>query len=395
MAVGYFVDAVAALDSLKAMFRPLAIFLLCAALVSRAEIVSVWLTHSSETPSDVVLNWTTSKPVPSEVFFRSSDVAETRAGDSREKNLHSVKIPVSPVGREIFYKICDSSGGEFSSKINAYPVEGEFRAVFIGNLGYAKNVDFSAIAADRPHIIFTCGDNIPALHSGGVWGGSLKPFEGAIKKFPVSLLASTPIMPVLGNHDREIRPRGTKYPKEPVYDVSASAYGEFFKLPQPFKFWKFSVPEFNATFAALDLCHTGDFGTTWQACSPFSSDSAQYARFAEIAGGAREKLLFAIMNERSQNMRDFSGGIWRRLFSKATVVVSGFGYYLERAHDEVPYYNTSLCAGDKYPDRNSKFFSAESGYLLVSIRKGGGVRCRLKSVKGVVLDDCEAAGSGK
>ena len=50
------------------------------------------------------------------------------------------------------------------------------------------------------------------------------------------------------------------------------------------------------------------------------------------------------------------------------------------------FYNTSLNAGDKYPDVFSKFIKAEGGYLLLTFAKGKDVRADLKSLAGEVLD---------
>jgi hypothetical protein len=76
----------------------------------------------------------------------------------------------------------------------------------------------------------------------------------------------------IGNHDKEIRPRGSKPPEEPVYDINATAFRRFFELPGDEWKWHFDIPDFDVRFVALDLNHISDFGTTWQACHSFKKD---------------------------------------------------------------------------------------------------------------------------
>lgn len=73
---------------------------------------------------------------------------------------------------------------------------------------------------------------IPDLHSKCGIGKKdcTKPYEALIDAYP-DLFRSIPFMPVLGNHDREIRPRGMKPPAEAVYDIEATAFCKFFDLP--------------------------------------------------------------------------------------------------------------------------------------------------------------------
>jgi hypothetical protein len=357
------------------------------AVSARCEIGAVWLTYNTNAPTGIVLNWTTSSPSAASVDYGTTESRGAKINSADKKTLHYAEIPISNAESEIFYKISDDTGAEFSAKINRLPASENFRAVIIGNLGYAKNPDFRAIEADRPDIVFTCGDNVPMLHENGKWDGSMKPFEAAIKKFPRRLLASTPLMPISGNHDKEIRPRGKKYPKEASYDPSAAGFKEFFKLPDGGSYWKFAVPQYGVTFLGIDVCHIYDYGTTWQACSPFGADSRQYVWYKGQVENRQTPFVFTLMNERNQDMRKTKGKIWEAEFSKTSGVVSGFGYYLERAETGgVKFYNTSLNAGDKYPDAFSKFIKAEGGYLLLTFAKGKDVRADLKSLAGEVLD---------
>jgi hypothetical protein len=141
----------------------------------------------------------------------------------------------------------------------------ELRVAVVADWGYAKP-DLSALMMDDVHVLMTAGDNVPNLHASGREG--VKAFAALIDSQP-ALFRRIPFMPVLGNHDREIRPRGPKPPPEAVYDVEATAYREFFALPGDEWRWTFSFPDFSARFIALDLNHIRDFGTTWQTCHAY------------------------------------------------------------------------------------------------------------------------------
>ena len=69
------------------------------------------------------------------------------------------------------------------------------------------------------------------------------------------------------------------------------------------------------------------------------------------------------------------------------VVISGFGYYQERAEvDGFRYFTTSLKAGDQYPDSHSRFLKGVAGYMLLNFRGDGSYALELKDLEGRVID---------
>lgn len=85
-------------------------------------------------------------------------------------------------------------------------------------------------------------------------------------------------------------------------------------------------------------------------------------------------------------MRNQENGEWKKLFQKGTAVITGYGYYSERAEvDGFPYFNTSLKAGDKYPDKFSKFLHAVNGYMLMLITKAA-VTIEMKTLDGKIIE---------
>ncbi len=215
-----------------------------------------------------------------------------------------------------------------------------------------------------------------------------------IDRYP-ELFRSTPFMPVLGNHDKEMRPRGTKPPEEPIYDIDATAFRQFFDLPDDEWKWHFDVPGFAVRFVALDLTHISDFGTTWQACHSFKKDSEQYRRYDRLMSVESHKFVVTLYNERNASMRAQERGAWRDMFRKGTIAITGFGYYAELAEvDGFTYYNTSLSGkGDQYADPNSQFLKGEDSYILMTFTKNPmKLVVEIKGLDGSVLDQREYFG---
>jgi hypothetical protein len=162
----------------------------------------------------------------------------------------------------------------------------------------------------------------------------------------------------------------------------------FYPLPNDGWKWRFDVPGFDLRFIALDLEHTSDFGTTWQTGHDFHAGSPQFEWYKEQITRRDRAFVVTLDNERNATMRGYEKGGWHRLFRQGSAVVSGFGYFAERAEvDGFPYFNTALGAGAKYPDPQSKFFAAEPSYILITFTRSADVAtATIKSLSGTVLD---------
>ncbi|QDS88750.1 hypothetical protein EC9_29440 [Rosistilla ulvae] len=215
----------------------------------------------------------------------------------------------------------------------------------------------------------------------------VKPYADLIDTYP-KLFRSIPFLPALGNHDREIRTRGSKPPAEPVCDVEATAFCRFFELPGNEWKWHFDVPQFGVRFVALDFNHISDFGTTWQTCQAFGEDSEQF-RWYERLMEKPNPFVVTLYNERNASIRNQAKGKWHDIFRKGTLCITGFGYYAERAKvDGFPYYNTSLSGtGNQYPYPHSKLLAGEDSYVLLTFdREAGTMTVEIKGLDGDVLD---------
>lgn len=351
-----------------------------------AQIARIWLTHKTNKPSHIVINWESSTPGNSEVSFGTSVNYEYRINKSENVTIHHIEVPLEQ--KNITYHYMVKTGGNKSKDytFKGYPTD-ELRVAIVANWGGSKT-DLSHLISDNPHLLLTCGDNVPNLYSvcGEGEKDCVEPYLKLIDSAP-EVFHSIPFMPILGNHDKQIRDRGTQLPKEAVYDTTASAFRKFMELPDDEWKWSFKIPDFDISFIALDLNHTSDLGTTYQSCHDYRINSDQFEWYSGMMNDHLNRFVLTLSNENNNRMRNAEHGEWGSLFEKGTAVISGFGYYSERAVvNNFPYFNTSLKAGDKYPDSFSKILSAIDGYILLTFRKNSPMIVELKSLDGEIID---------
>jgi len=372
--------------------RPTLLLLTLCFHIARAEDPRIWLTHRTNDPAKLCVNWLTDAPGESIVHF--GDTPELGKSERLADNvtLHHVEIPFGEGDAPLHYAV-ETAGKRSSVAVVKRYGGAELRAAVVAD--WQGRPDLTALRRDEPHLLFIAGDQVYSLHElcGHGVKDCVKPFAALVARYP-ELFRSTPVMPVLGNHDREIRPRGPQPPVDPVYDVEATAWRAFYPLPDEGWKWRFEIPGFEARFLALDLSHTQDQGTTWETNHPFTSDSVQFRWYAEQIARRDRRFVITLMNERNATMRGYQKGVWTPLFRQGSAVVSGFGYFAERAElDGIPYFNTALGAGAKYPDPHSKFFASEASYLLLRLPRGGkSFSAELKNLPGAVLDRSEWPG---
>ena len=369
------------------MTRLLVASLVTSALTA-APIERIWLTHASRDPSKIVVNWETGTASDSKVDFGTTPALGERASVNENVTLHHVEIPLKL--HDVVYHYRVSSGQDFSPiyQFMGYPTK-ELRLGMVGDWGFAKGKDLTSLMKDRPHLLVTLGDNVPDLHGKGREG--TKAFSALIDQHR-ELFRTTPLMPILGNHDREITPRGPKPPTHPVYDIEATAYREFFALPDVEWHWRFDIPEFKLCLLALDASHTKDKGTTWQTNHPITSGSKQHSWFAREVATTQAEFVLTLNNEQNSLMRGYDNKTWLPLFEHTSAVFTGFGYFAERAEfNGLPYYNACLKGdGDLYKDPHSRFNAREDHYLLLTAYAGAtSIKVQFKNLKGEVLDASE------
>ncbi len=353
--------------------------------LSGEEITRVWLTHRTNTPSHLVVSWMSSEPGDSVVKFGpAADQLETIRIQGK-RTLHHVEIPLVEQDKLYHYQVRTGTQESALATFKGYPTD-VLRVAVVAD--WQGQPDLSALMQDDPHLLLTAGDNISQFWRLCEEGQKdcVEPYARLVDAYP-ALFRSIPFMPAQGNHDREIRPRGSQPPEEPVYDLEATAARKFFALPDQGWKWSFSVPNFQVQFVALDFHHISDFGTTWQSCQPFDADSAQFRWYRKLLT-ERQPHLVTLYNERNASIRGQVQGAWHEMFRQGTCCITGFGHYAERAEvDGFPYYNTSLQGrGNQYPDPHSRFLAGADNYLLLTFLQDGALRVEIKSLTGKVLD---------
>ena len=343
---------------------------------------AVWLTYARNEPTHLMVNWATERPCASAVRYGSDAACGARAVSSEQTALHHVEVPL-PASGEFYYRLEVGGGVTEAGKFAGFPGD-ELRVAMVADWGFA-GADVSAILKDDVHLLATGGDHVAGLHGGGIVGDAAKtnlmPHLKLLSAYP-ALFRHVPVMPVLGNHDREIRPRGKPETlKEPVYDVEATAYRALFPLPDKGWCWQFQMPSFDVRFVGVDLNHVQDVGTFLQTCHDYREASEQLAWYRGVMEGAGTRFTLTLNNEKSSVVRGLAKGEWGRLMRRGTLTATGFGYFAERAEDGgFPWFNTSLNGtGAVYKDALSRF------------RKGASaVRVELKRLAdGRVLDASE------
>ncbi|MDP2325567.1 MAG: metallophosphoesterase, partial [Gammaproteobacteria bacterium] len=243
-----------------------------------AAITRIWLTHAGNTPEALTINWETPVPGPSRVDYGSLDALGSTVESPAPVTLHHVTIPFPETG-SVHYRVRTGDAQSATHTVKSYGGDG-LRIAVAAN--WQERPPLDALLADNPHLLISCGDLIRGLMRFDTPGDTTytEPFSRLIDRYP-ALFATTPFMPVPGNHDRQLFPRVLAPPASPIYDPDATAFRKFFPLPEPGWNWHFDVPAFGLRLIALDLSHTPDANTTWQSCQPFGADSAQLAWYRE------------------------------------------------------------------------------------------------------------------
>jgi hypothetical protein len=357
-------------------------------------ITRIWLSHVSPDPGRMTISFETVRDGDTVVEYGPTEsLGETQRRDEAVR-LHQAEVPIPVKQGPWFYRVRSGEQASAIVKTRGYD-DGVLKVAVVGNLGYATGKWQEAILREQPHLLLSAGDNVGEAHAPLVNGKRSKDnianFRKLIDSSP-ELFRTIPFMPILGNHDREIRPRGPgpKPPEEKVYDIDATAYRKFFALPGDEWKWHFDFPEFGACFIALDLNHTQDDGTNWQTCHAYGKGSEQLAWYrATMERKPFVPFVFTLNNEKLSVFRGLAGGEWWKTAWRGSAVATGFGYFAERAVvDEHPMFNTSVGGkGSVYKDPKSNFLASEDNYLLLTFEKKLKVACTadLKSLDGSLL----------
>lgn len=369
------------------MFR-LTLCLLWVCNLSAAPIGRIWLTYACNDVHRITINWETELPTPSVVEHGETAALGRKVVSEELATLHHLEIPLLAAASRHHYRVRSGTDVSAIHSFKGYTGQ-ELRVGIFADRGYARDRDLTALLKVDPHVLMTCGDNVASLHEKGLEG--TKAFSALIDSAP-ELFRSTPFMPILGNHDREITPRGPKPPGHAVYDVEAKAFLSFFPLPDEGWKWRFDLPDFGARFLALDASHTKDQGTTWQTNHPIIRGSPQHQWYAQQVAEKDAPFIITLNNEQNSLMRGYDQGAWKPLFHQSSAVITGYGYFGERSEvDGFPYFNTCLKGdGDLYKDPKSAFVTRDDNFILLTFPRGQPLmKVQLYNLHGEILDTRE------
>ena len=158
----------------------LAFSLLTIPLVA-APIERIWLSHATNDPSKLTVNWETANASDSVVEFGLDANCSTRIAKDERVTLHHVDIPLTAKDTTYHYRVRSGEGLSSIATFKAYPTQ-ELRVAIVGDWGYSKSEDLSAITKDDPHLLLTVGDNVSSLHEKGREG--TKAFSALIDRQP-------------------------------------------------------------------------------------------------------------------------------------------------------------------------------------------------------------------
>ncbi|MFT4549120.1 MAG: hypothetical protein ACI9MB_003091 [Verrucomicrobiales bacterium] len=342
----------------------------------------IWITPQGSEAGNLVLHWQSENAGDSRLRIGKAGAALVEANVATENGIFHAEIPVGKSGDVWCYQIGDGQ----VRNVNGWGGKA-LRIAFVADWHGNAQPGSEAILRDDPQLLVTAGDNVTSLHNKGKEG--IKAYAALVESAP-ELFARVPVMPVVGNHDNEIRPRGKTPPTEAVYDVTAETFRMFFGLPEDGWRRPFQIPAHGISLVALDLHHTSDFGTTWQTGHAFDAESDQLKWLQEIVANDPSPFRIFIYNEQNSRVRTLASGAFGKAFRERTgVAVTGFGGYTERAEWEgFPSYNTHIHGGGTdYADSHRAFATGKGAYLLLTHIAGEEtIRIEIKNHAGEVLD---------
>ena len=342
-------------------------------LASSKEITRIWLSFKTSTPTHLVISWQSPEPGNSGVVLKIGKKEIFSAVQNDNVTIHHIEVPLPETDVEYKYKVSTNGKSSEWYTFQGMPTKTPLKVAVFADWGFAGDADISNVLKENPAIIITGGDNVPSLFEYGKEGNKhcVESYLRLVDAHP-GLFNHIPFMPVLGNHDKQLHPRGPKPPENyMVYDTLSTAFRSFFELPGDEWKWSFEVPDYNIQFIGVDLNHIGDIGTTWQTCRTYHKNSDLFRWYKYVIESGKSIYKITINNSDNPHIRKVENGIWRDAMENNTAVITGSGYYAEVAQpNNTFYFNTSLIAGNVYADPNAILTTCERSYVLLSCFAG-------------------------
>lgn len=125
------------------------------------QVERVWLTHRSNDPSKLVVNWQTGKPGNSVVRYGLTKDYGQIVSVEENVTLHHVEIPLAEKGKTYHYSVTTGKESSEDATFKAYPTD-TLRVAVVADWQAKPKLD--VILKDDIHLLLTAGDNIDCLH---------------------------------------------------------------------------------------------------------------------------------------------------------------------------------------------------------------------------------------
>ncbi|MCF6358125.1 MAG: metallophosphoesterase family protein, partial [Draconibacterium sp.] len=247
-------------------------------ITSAQGITRIWLSFKTNTPTHLVINWQSPESGNSEVILKIGDKEVFSATKNEDVFIHHIEVPLPQTDVEYTYRVGTNNQKSKWNTFQGMPAKKPLKVAVFANWGFGGDANISNVLKEKPEFIITGGDNVPSLFEYGKEGNKncIESYLKLIDAHP-ELFNHFPFMPTLGNHDKQLHPRGPKPPENfMVYDTLSTAFTTFFELPDDEWKWSFEIPDYNIQFFGVDLNHIGDIGKTWQTYRRYDANSVQY-----------------------------------------------------------------------------------------------------------------------
>ena len=202
-------------------------------IASSQEITRIWLSFKTNTPSHLIINWQSSEPGNSKVYLMIGETEFFSTNIDEKVIIHHVEVPLKQTNVEYKYMVRTNSQKSKWNTFQGMPTKTPLKIAIFANWGFAAYADISGVLNEKPAFIATCGDNISSLFEYGKQGNihCVESYLKLVDAHP-ELFNHIPFMPALGNHDKQLFPRGSKPPANyMIYDTLSTAFTKFFELP--------------------------------------------------------------------------------------------------------------------------------------------------------------------
>jgi hypothetical protein len=138
------------------------LFVIALCLAARAaEIERIWLTHQTNEPGKVVVNWETNTPGDCVVEFGTTPTLGERVTRDEAVTLHHLEMRIHRKDVVYHYRVRSGTDASAVHTFQGYPSD-ELRVAVFADTGYAKAPWSDAVLREKPHLLISAGERCSA-----------------------------------------------------------------------------------------------------------------------------------------------------------------------------------------------------------------------------------------